>query len=150
EADVTRLTAEMKASKDEDLAASRETWEAATLALIEAGTLAWQVQRPLSAEAVVGTPLTIEAEDNSIIPGGKNPVNDTYVVTIPAPLERITAVRIEAVLDARFPGDEVARSGSTFFISEIEVGGTPAGASSLEPIRIAACRTNGATEPGFP
>jgi hypothetical protein len=50
----------------------------------------------------------------------------------------------------RFPGDDVSRGGSTFFISEIDVGGTQAGASSLEPIKIAAARTSGGTEAGHP
>jgi hypothetical protein len=149
EAEVARLAEEMAAVPDAALARGREEWEAATLARAAAGTLAWTVQRPTAAESTAGTPLTIDPEDDSVVPGGKNPVHDTYVVTVPAPFERVTAVRIEAVPDARFPGDEVARAGTAFFLAEIEVAGTSGGAAEPRPIRLAASRTNGATEPGF-
>ncbi len=149
EAEITQLTAEIKAVKDDQLAAGRAAWEAAVLAEAEAGRLAWTEVQPLTAVSLVGTPLTIEA-DKSVLAGGKNPISDTYVVTLPAPLERITAVRLEAVQDPRFPGDEVARAGSAFFIAEIDVAGTPSGASSAAPIRLATARANGATEPGYP
>ena len=150
EKDIERVTAKMKTVKDQDLAENLAAWEAATIAADSNGTLAWTVVRPIAVESFAGTPFTIEEKDNSIIPGGKNPVNDTYVVTIPATQNQITAVRVEVVPDAHFPGDEVARAGSTFFLSEIEVAGIPAGASSLEPIRIASSRTSGTTEPGHP
>ena len=159
-AEITRLAAEMKAITDEQLAPGRAEWETATLALAEAGALAWNTAQPISAESVAGTPLTIE-DDKSVLAGGKNPVHETYVVTIPASLEKITALRIEAVVDDRFPGDGVARSGSTFYLSEIEVAGSGGGPASAratadaevgppENLRIAAVRTSGATEAGHP
>ena len=141
EAEIERLGAEIKAVPDKQLEESRSAWEAATLAADAAGTLAWTVVRPLAVASVAGTPFTIEEEDSSMIPGGENPVNDTYVVTIPATAERITAVRIEVIQDSRFPGDEVARAGSAFFLSEIEVAGSVDEASATMPIRLASSRT---------
>ncbi len=149
EADVTRLTAEMKAVTDEKLAGGRAEWETATLGAAAAGKLAWTVQTPLSAESLAGATLTIE-QDNTIYAGGKNPINDTYVITIPALEGPITALRFEALADARYAGDEVSRSGSTYFISEVEVVGRAAGAATTSPIRLAAVRTNGATDVGYP
>jgi len=148
-AETKRLNEAMKAVADEQLSSGRAEWETATLAAAEAGALAWRIQTPLAAESAVGTPLTIE-EDKSVLAGGKNPVHETYVVTLPANLERVTGVRIEAVQDARFPGDEVSRAGSTFYLSEIEISGATGASATLAPIRVKAARTNGATEPGHP
>ena len=150
EATIERLGTEMKAITDRQLAGSRAAWEQATLAADAAGTLAWTVVRPALVESAAGTSFTLEDEDDSVIPAGSNPVNDTYSVTLPATQERITAVRVEVIQDARFPGDEVSRSGSAFFISEIEVAGTSAGGSALEPIRLVNSRTSAATQPGYP
>ncbi len=148
-AETKRLNEAMKAVADEQLSSGRAEWETATLAAAEAGALAWRIQTPLAAESAAGTPLTIE-EDKSVLAGGKNPVHETYVVTLPANLERVTGVRIEAVQDARFPGDEVSRAGSTFYLSEIEISGATGASATLAPIRVKAARTNGATEPGHP
>jgi hypothetical protein len=149
EAEVAAAAADLKAVPDAELAAGLATWEAETLAASAAGTLAWRVQTPLRAVSSAGTPLTIEPEDKSVVAGGRNPIHDTYEVTIPVPDEQITAVRIEAVADARFPGDEVSRAGSSFFIAEIEVAGVAAGAPPV-PLRVGSARTNGGTEPGYP
>jgi hypothetical protein len=149
-AEITQLETEMKRITDEQLADSRSEWETATLAAAEAGSLAWKVQRPVSAESEMGTPLTIENSDNSVIAGGKNPLHETYIVTIPAPGERVTAVRLEAVADPRFPGDEVSRGGSAFYLAEIEVAGAARAGEAPVPLRLTAARTNGATEPGHP
>jgi hypothetical protein len=140
----------MKSITDQQLAGSRAAWEAATLEADAAGTLAWTVVRPIAVESSADTPFAIEDEDDSIVPGGKNPISDTYSITVPATQERIAAVRVEVIQDPRFPGDEVSRSGSAFFISEVEVTGTAAGASSLEPIRLVRSRTSTSTQPGHP
>jgi len=150
EADVDRLAQELKAIPAEALAAGRDNWEAMVLAAESAGTLAWQVQPPRTAESTQGTPLSIQADDQSIIAGGRNPRTDTYVVTIPALAAPVAALRIEAVADPRFPGDDVSRSGSAFFLSEVEVAGTRAGETKAERIPVEAVRSSGATEPGFP
>ncbi len=150
EDEVAAAAAALTAVTDEALAAGRAAWEQRIRAAETAGTLAWRVQRPLRAVSTAGTPLAIEPEDDSVIPGGMNPVHDTYEVTIPAPAGRVTAVRLEVVPDARFPGDEVARGGSAFFVSELEVLASAGPGQPATPLRIAAARTNGGTEPGYP
>jgi mono/diheme cytochrome c family protein len=149
-AEINRLVQKIDAVTDDTLAADRLAWEGRTLAQHRAGTLAWTVQRPLTAVSPLGTPLAIEAEDMSVIPGGINPVQDTYVVTVSAPLERITAVRIEVLQDARFPGDEVARAGSGFFISEIEVSGVAHETARPVRLNLASSQASSSTEPGHP
>jgi cytochrome c553 len=146
---IAALRQEAEAVTDAGLAAGRAEWEKATLAAAEAGALAWSAQRPIEAVSPAGTPLAIE-EDKSIVPGGINPEHDRYEVTIPAPLERITAVRLEVIQDARFPGDEVSRGGSAFFVSEIEVLGASAPGGPFRPLRLVASRASSRSEAGYP
>ncbi|HUR60098.1 MAG TPA: DUF1553 domain-containing protein, partial [Opitutaceae bacterium] len=146
---VIARTKELDAIKDAELAAGRAEWEATIVAAADAGRLKWSVQQPLQVTSPAGTPLSIE-DDHSVIPGGKNPANDTYVVTIPAPLERVTAVRLEVVQDPRFPGDEVSRGGSAFFISEIEVLGAANASSTPRPLKIVSARASSRNEAGYP
>ncbi len=150
EAEVAAAAAELKDVKDEALAAGRAAWEQRIRAADTAGTLTWALQHPLHAESSAGTPLTIDPEDHSVIPGGRNPAHDTHVVTIPAPSEHITGLRLEVIADVRFPGDEVSRGGSAFFLAELEVTGASGAGQAAVPVRIASARTNGGTEPGYP
>jgi hypothetical protein len=150
EAEIAAAATALKDVPDEALAAGRAAWEQRIRAANTAGTLAWSVQHPLRAESSAGTPLAIEPEDHSVVPGGRNPVHDTYVVTIPAHPERSTGLRLEVIADARFPGDEVSRGGSAFFLAELEVTGVAGAGASAAPVRIASARTNGGTEPGYP
>lgn len=148
DAAIARLKNEVAAVKDDALAAGREAWETRMLELADAKQLEWRTQRPLEAKSLHGATLTID-DENAVVAGGPNPVNDTYEVTIPAPLENVTAVRIEPMSDPKFPGDDVSRSGSTYFISEIEV--LEVGADGAErALRVAGSRAAGATELGYP
>ncbi len=147
---IAGLDGEIKAIGNEALATSRATWESETLAAAAAGTLAWRPLPPVRVESPHGTVLTIEAEDHSVVPSGRNPPNDTYSVTVAAPAEAVTAVRFESIADPRFPGDEVSRSGSAFFISELEVLGQAAGAAVPEILRIAAVRSATSAGTGYP
>jgi len=150
EAEVASLSKQLDEATDEPLAAGRAAWETSTLAAHRAGTLAWKVQTPLSVSSPVGTPFAIEPEDHSIVPGGTNPANDTYLVTVPAPLDPVTAVRVEVIQDARFPGDEVSRAGSAFYISEIELAGATSPDQRPVPLRLINSQASSATEPGYP
>ena len=144
-----RTEAALKAITDEQIADGRAAWVDELARRAQGGVLAWTVQHPLRVTSPVGTPFTISAEDHSVSPGGRNPANDTYVVTVPATLERITALRLETVVDPLFPGNEIARAGMGFFISELEVNAQRPGLAP-ERIALANARTNGTTEPGFP
>jgi mono/diheme cytochrome c family protein/uncharacterized small protein (DUF1192 family) len=148
DAEIKRLKAELAAVKDDALAAGRVAWEAKVVEAEKSG-VAWQTQTPLEARSLAGSTLTIE-DDKSVLAGGKNPANDTYEVTIPAPLDRITAVRVEPVSDPRFPGDEVSRSGSTYFISAIDVLGVTKPGATPVALKIAKASAAGTTELGYP
>jgi hypothetical protein len=150
EAEISRASAAFNAIDDRALSAERAAWERATLEADRAGTLAWRVARPIVASSPRGTSLQVEAEDNSVIPSGPNPPNDTYLVTIPAGLPTVTAVRLEVIQDPRFPADEVARAGAGFFISEVEIEGRAAGETSPRRLRIATSRAGSTTELGAP
>jgi hypothetical protein len=149
DAEIAQLKRDIDAIGDEALEPGRAAWEARVLRAASECRLEWQTQTPLAARSLEGTPLTIES-DGSVLAGGKNPVSDTYEVTIPAPLDRVTAVRLEAVPDVRFPGDDVARAGSTFYLSEIEVSGQSGPGAFPQPLAISATRTAGSTELGYP
>lgn len=149
DAEIGRLKQEIAATKDEALAAGRQAWEEATLALAEAKRLDWSVQKLIAARSLGGATLTID-DENAVVAGGTNPANDTYEVVVPAALEGVTAVRIEPLADAKFPGDDVSRSGSTFYISEIEVLEVGAEGQAGRALRVAAAKAAGATELGYP
>lgn len=149
DAEIARLKQEIADVKDAALAEGRKAWEARIVELDKAGRLDWRPQTPLAARSTVGTPLTIE-DDKSVTPGGRNPIADTYEVTIPAALAEVTAIRLEPIADARFQGDEVARAGSTFYIGELEVLGAKDATSAPQPLRVAKVRSAGSTELGHP
>lgn len=149
DAEIARLKQEIANVKDATLADGRKTWEAQIVELDKAGKLDWKPQTPLAARSTVGTPLTIE-DDKSVTPGGRNPIADTYEVTIPAALAEVTAIRLEPISDPRFQGDEVARAGSTFYIGEIEVLGATDASTTPQPLRVARVRSAGSTELGHP
>ena len=149
EAEIAALTKQIAAPTDDQLATERAAWEARIVAAHEAGRLAWKQQPPLAARSTAGTPLTIEKDDHSIVPGGENPRHDTYIVTVAAPLTQVTALRLETINDERFPGAEVARAGSAFFIAEIEVAGAASANARPTALRIASASANLGSEAGF-
>ena len=149
EAEIAALTKEIAAPTDDQLATERAAWEARIVAAHEAGRLAWKQQPPLAARSTAGTPLTIEKDDHSIVPGGENPRHDTYIVTVAAPLTQVTALRLETINDERFPGADVARAGSAFFIAEIEVAGAASANARPTALRIASASANLGSEAGF-
>ncbi len=149
EAEIAALTKQIAAPTDDQLATDRAAWEARIIAAHEAGRLAWKQQPPLAARSTAGTPLTIEKDDHSIVPGGENPRHDTYIVTVAAPLTQVTALRLETINDERFPGADVARAGSAFFIAEIEVAGAASADARPTALRIASASANLGSEAGF-
>ncbi|MBM3873291.1 MAG: DUF1553 domain-containing protein [Verrucomicrobia bacterium] len=149
EAEIAALNKQIAAPTDDQLAPERAAWEARIVAAHQAGRLAWKPQPPLAARSTAGTPLMIEKDDGSIVPGGENPRQDTYIVTVAAPLSQVTALRLETINDDRFPGADVARAGSGFFIAEIEVAGAASADARPTPLRIASASANLGSEAGF-
>jgi hypothetical protein len=127
EKQVEKLDAAISAAKktlgavtDESLAAVRERWERDVLAYEAWGRLAWQAVKPAFAASAHGTQLEIR-DDKSVFASGPNPDHEVFILSIPTAAERITALRLEVLKDEKLPGNELARSGQTFVLSEVEI-----------------------------
>ncbi|MBP7141161.1 MAG: DUF1553 domain-containing protein [Opitutaceae bacterium] len=147
--EITRLNREIAAVTDTQLQSERVEWERETLAKARAGALEWTEVKPLSFHSPYGTTLTLE-DDQSIFASGINPRSDTYVVTIPVTHPSIASIKIESLSDLRLPGDSFSRSGSAFFISEIEVAETGADGSPGRYLKLANARTSSSAQSGYP
>ena len=73
--------------------AARKEWEQTV-----AGTKLWHYLQPTTADSAGGARLTIQ-EDRSILASGSTPATDVYVISAKCPLERVTAIRLEALTD---------------------------------------------------
>ena len=117
------LAAARKAAEaitDESLAAAREKWELQAIVYDAWGRLAWQPQKPLSVESPEGARFEIR-DDQSVLVTGPNPDVQTYIARIPAPLTNLTGLRLEVLRDEKNLGNDVARTGDSFYLSEVEI-----------------------------
>src|SRR5262249_39777817 len=110
------------------------------LQLYDAGKLAWQFQRPLSAKSERGTTMTIYNDetlvvtvyrggsllteqikgDGLVVASGANPDNETYTVTFKPGVGEWTALGIEVVQDESLPANRLARGADRFVLTEVE------------------------------
>jgi mono/diheme cytochrome c family protein len=105
---------------DELLAEGLERWSAQVLALDQAKTLDWQTQKPVAATTAHGATLTV-GDDHSISAGGPDPDREVYTVTLRPGAGVWHALRLETLTDEMFPGNRIARAGSTFVVTGFEV-----------------------------
>ncbi len=147
--DIKRLKREIAAVTDAQLESGRTEWERETLAKVKSGALEWTDVTPASFHSPYGTTLTLE-DDNSIFASGINPRSDTYVVTLPVTQPSIASIKIEAISDLRLPGDSYSRSGSAFFISEIEVTETTEDGAPGRRLKLANVRISSSAQTGYP
>ena len=85
----------------------------------------WRPLAPVEFESRAGAEMTL-LEDGSIEVSGDNPGTDVYVIEADTELERIGAVRLEALRDRTDPGAGIGRSeDGSFVLTEIEVRATP-------------------------
>lgn len=117
---IKALKKKMDAVTDQQLAAARTNWQAAMLALDKSSNLTWRTQQPLKASTLNGATLTI-AEDYSIAASGKNPDNETYTVSFKPGPGTWHAFQLETLKDEAFPGNQVARAGESFIVTELEL-----------------------------
>lgn len=132
---------------DESLASARERWERDVLANDAWGRLAWQAVKPGVVASANGTRLEIR-DDKSVFASGPNPDQEVFVVSLPAAADRITALRLEVLKDEKLPGNELARSGQTFVLSEVEIQAATNGQAGA-PVRVAQVTADFEAE-GFP
>jgi hypothetical protein len=153
---------EIAAVSDDSLANGRAKWEAAVRAYFEGpapqrliphapgqpvgenptrtnpAPEIWTPVTPMKATSSGGSTMTIDP-DGAVFVSGKLPVWDTYTVTVPAPLERIAAIRLQVLGDERLPGNGISRSGSYCVLSEFEVSALRGGTErrvSLDQVRV--------------
>ena len=130
-----RIAAKMAA-----LESQRGAWEKQILARYEAGELAWQVERPISAESEHGAVLKIYNDEpvdythydggtmttdrgpgnGLIIASGPNPDNETYTVAFKPGIGTWRQLGIELVQDEELPGIRVARGADRAVITEVD------------------------------
>lgn len=149
DAAIEQLKQEIASVTDEQLAAERVAWEQRTAENVREGALKWTKVTPESFHSPYGSTLTLE-DDKSIFVSGINPRNDTYILTIPATLPSIAAVRVEGVPDLRLPGDQMSRSGSSAYISEIEVAETATKDQPGRRLKVLNARVSNSIQPGYP
>jgi hypothetical protein len=85
----------------------------------------WRPLAPVSLESTAGARMTV-LEDGSIEVSGDNPVTDAYVIEAETDLDRIGALRLEALRDRSDPSLGLGHAGDgSFVLTEIEVEATP-------------------------
>lgn len=108
------------AGADPGRRAGQPAWESRVLALEKEKLLDWQTQTPRSAVSEGGATLSI-GDDKAITAGGPAPDTDTYVVTFQPGPGRWEAVRLETLTDEVFPGNRIARAGTTFVVTQFKM-----------------------------
>jgi len=147
------------------LSDKRAAWEAQTLADYQAGKLAWQFQRPLTAQARNGATLTIYNDqqldvtqyrggsvvsdqikgDGLVVASGANPEREIYTVSFKPGVGEWTALGLEVAQDETLPANRIARGADRFVLTEVEAAATNGGPS--QPLRFALATTDGAGQP---
>ncbi len=85
----------------------------------------WRPLVPVSLESTAGARMTV-LEDGSIEVSGENPSTDVYVIEAETDLDRIGALRLEALRDRSDPSLGIGRAGDgSFVLTEIELRATP-------------------------
>ncbi len=97
----------------------------------------WSVLDPVEFSSAGGATLT-KLDDKSLLAGGANPDQDTYVIKAHTALKGITAFRLEALADASLGGGGPGRVGhGNFVLSQFKVeAATPTDTKTLEPIAL--------------
>jgi hypothetical protein len=97
----------------------------------------WKVLDPVEMHSQGGAKLS-RLSDGSILAGGDNPSPDTYRIKAATEVKRITAIRLEALLDEHFPNRGPGRAeNGNFMLLEFNVAAAPRNdASGTKPIRI--------------
>lgn len=117
---IRKLQAAMEAVPETRLQESMRRWEERVGVLDDAGLLEWRTLKPTSASTLHGAVLTI-ATNRTVSAGGPNPDRETYVVRFKPGPGPVTAIRLETLTDEAYAGNRVARSGTTFHITEVEL-----------------------------
>ena len=130
QASLDKLTASLRAESPARVAAQTR-WEQSLVAA-EGVWLPLTVERFDSSGGSTGEGLA----DKSVVVSGPNPATNTYTVAAKAPIAGITAIRIEALPDARLPGSGPGRDPyGNFVLTGLTVTIGDAAPISLAPIK---------------
>jgi tetratricopeptide (TPR) repeat protein len=81
----------------------------------------WTVVKPTEMKSEGGATLALQS-DGSILAGGENPARDTYTLVAHPDLERINAIRLEAMPDPSLPHNGPGRAfNGNFHLNELRV-----------------------------
>ncbi|WP_031497699.1 PSD1 and planctomycete cytochrome C domain-containing protein [Bryobacter aggregatus] len=158
------IVARLEAARAKLQSPTDAAWEQRLLADYDAGKLAWQVQRPLTASSKNGATLKIYNEEELdmmpyiggiiqsfrapgkglIVASGANPDRETYTVTFQPKAGSWTALGLEVVQDDSLLSNAVARGSDRLVISEIEAKSS----ASKEPIAFSLATSN-VSDPGW-
>jgi mono/diheme cytochrome c family protein len=130
-----------------ELEASQAKWEPTaqdTLAKLDSP---WTAVKPESAVSEGMQTLTV-ADDLSVLAGGENPATDNYTITLPAALEKITGIRLEALTDAKLANKSLSRGNGNFVLTGVEVAVVNAAGES-KPVKVLSAEADFAQE-GYP
>jgi hypothetical protein len=132
---IEQLNAEIKRA---DLRRAQDLWERRMLA----AERRWLLLDPDTYESSGGSSLT-KGDDGSIVASGERPVRDDYVVTARAPLTGITAVRLEALPDARLPQGGPGRDYyGNFHLHDVDVSIADPARDRFQPVTLAAAKAD--------
>ena len=106
----------------QDAVASQAAWQAEWERKLREK---WRPLAPVRMESQAGAGMTLLA-DGSIEVSGNNPSTDVYVIEAETDLDRIGAVRLEALRDRSDPGAGIGRSpDGSFVLTSIEIRAAP-------------------------
>ncbi len=96
----------------------RQIWETETQAIFSnESSDEWKIKKPNSMQTSGGQVLKVLADD-SILTSGPNPPKDNYKFIIENS-GKVSAIRLEALMDDSFPGKRLSRSNGNFILSEM-------------------------------
>ncbi len=108
-------------SRTPERLAAEKTWEKSASAAVES----WRPLDPNRLTSTGGATLT-EEPDGSVLAGGKNPKNDTYIVAAPVDLPRVTGLRLDVLPDDSLPHKSIGRhENGSFVLSRLEASVAP-------------------------
>jgi WD40 repeat protein/serine/threonine protein kinase len=102
------------ASNPDDLAAASELADLVLVDLLSVGTITWKVMKPVAMKSEGGATLTLQGDD-SILASGTNASGDIYTVSAVSDLDRVAAIRLEALPDPSLPNKGPGRHASGNF-----------------------------------
>jgi hypothetical protein len=112
-----------------ELAAAQAEWEKTAIPPVE-----WTPLAPFEVKSANGTTLTV-LEDGSVLASGESPKTDTYTVVTKAPLDGVSAIRVEALPDPSLPSRGPGRAGNgNFVLSELKLSLQRAEGTTPQPI----------------